>query len=243
MSSFVLKIIAALSMLCDHMGLILFPKVGVLRIIGRLAFPLYAFCIAEGFRYTRNRLRYFLRVFILGSLCQIVYFFVEDDLYLGILITFSFSIVLMALTECVKKAFRGEKSALSSGWEKISGRALSVGADKVLSLGLTLTAVVLLFILTSRVTVDYGFFGILLPVCTNLFDEKPMRAAAFSACLLAVALSFRTTFSVQYWSLLTIPLVCLYNGKPGRVRMKYFFYIFYPAHLAILYGISMLTSL
>ena len=45
MSSFVLKVIAALSMLCDHAGLILFSRIGWLRVIGRLAFPLYAFCI------------------------------------------------------------------------------------------------------------------------------------------------------------------------------------------------------
>ena len=45
MSSFVLKLIAAVSMLCDHAGLILFPGIEALRVIGRLAFPLYAFCI------------------------------------------------------------------------------------------------------------------------------------------------------------------------------------------------------
>ena len=240
MTSFVLKLIAALSMLCDHAGLILFPKVSALRVIGRLAFPLYAFCIAEGFRHTRNRLRYFLRVFILGALCQIVYFVVEEDVYLGILLTFSFSIVLMALTECVKAAFRDEKSALAQIWQKGTGRALSGAADRSLTLTLTLLTVCGLFFLTSRVTVDYGFFGILLPAVINLFDDRWMRAAAFSCGTLAVAVSFAGSFPIQFWSLLTIPAVLLYNGKPGRVRMKYFFYIFYPAHMAILYGISML---
>ena len=239
MTSFVLKLIAALSMLCDHAGLILFPKIPALRIIGRLAFPLYAFCIAEGFRHTRNRLRYFLRVFILGALCQIVYFVVEDDVYLGILLTFSFSIVLMALTECVKTAFRGEESAAAKGWRRITGKKMSVQGDKALSLALTLACLASLFLLTSRITVDYGFFGILLPALVNLFEDRWMRAAAFSCGVLAVALSFAGNFPVQFWSLLTIPAVLLYNGKPGRVRLKYFFYIFYPAHMAILYGISM----
>ena len=240
MSSFVLKLIAAVSMLCDHTGLILFPAVPVLRVIGRLAFPLYAFCIAEGFRHTRNRLRYFLRVFVLGVLCQIVYTIAERDLYLGILLTFSFSIVLMALTDCVKKAFSGEKSALSGLWRRMTGSELSEGADKALSLGLTVTAVLGLLLLTSKITVDYGFFGILLPVSANLFEDRPMRLISFSCCLLAVAVSFGASFPVQYWSLLALPLVFLYNGQPGRVRMKYFFYIFYPAHMALLYGLSML---
>ena len=241
MSSFILKLIAAVSMLCDHAGIILFPGVPVLRVIGRLAFPLYAFCIAEGFRYTRNRRRYFLRVFVLGILCQIVYTVAERDLYLGILLTFSFSIVLMALADCVKKAFAGEKSALSELFFRISGREWTNRTDRAVSLGLTVTAVLALMLLTSRITVDYGFFGILLPVSANLFEDRRMRIVSFACCLLAVAVSFGASFRIQYWSLLALPLLLLYNGKPGRVRMKYFFYIFYPAHMAILYGISMLT--
>ena len=61
----------------------------------------------------------------------------------------------------------------------------------------------------------------------------------FSACLLSLAIA-EVGWPIQYWSLLAVPLLVLYNGKPGRVRMKYFFYIFYPLHLVILYGISML---
>ena len=49
MTSFVLKLIAAITMLIDHTGLILFPNQMIFRIIGRLAFPIYAYCIAEGF--------------------------------------------------------------------------------------------------------------------------------------------------------------------------------------------------
>ena len=63
LSSTVLKLIAAVTMFIDHAGLILFPQYRIFRIIGRLAFPIYAYCIAEGFRYTRNRKKYFLRVF------------------------------------------------------------------------------------------------------------------------------------------------------------------------------------
>lgn len=53
-----LRIIAALSMLIDHIGVILFPNVTILRIIGRIAFPIDAFMIAEGCANTKNKLWY-----------------------------------------------------------------------------------------------------------------------------------------------------------------------------------------
>ena len=247
MSSFVLKLIAAVSMLCDHACLILFSGVPELRVIGRLAFPLYAFCIAEGFRHTRNRVRYFLRIFVLGVLCQIVFFIAEREMYLGILITFSFSILLMALVDSVKTAFRGEKSALAALVERISGKAPSGTADRILSGSLTVLFTVFLWFFTSLVEVDYGFFGILVPVFADLFDDRIPRFLSFSCCVLAVAVALSDASShswmnipLQYWSLAALPFVFLYNGKPGKVRMKYFFYIFYPAHFVILYGISML---
>ena len=78
-------------MTIDHVGVLLLPHVIVLRILGRLALPIFAFMIAEGCRYTRNRLRYFGSVFALGVLCQIVYYMVDRSLYFSILITFSLS--------------------------------------------------------------------------------------------------------------------------------------------------------
>lgn len=226
MTAFVLKLIAAVSMLLDHAGLILFPKIGVLRILGRLAFPLYAWCIAEGFRYTRNRRRYFLRIFLLGAACQIVYYIVDRTWYLGILLTFSASIALMAAVDFVHRSFAEDAPRQT----------------RVLSVSMMVLALAAALILTSFVTVDYGFFGILLPVFTNLFPDKKRRLACFSLGLLVVCIASLSSFPIQFWSLCAIPLLALYNGKPGRIRMKAFFYIFYPAHLALLYGIGMLLD-
>ena len=80
-----LKLIAAVTMLLDHAGILLFPKIMLFRILGRLAYPIYAYMIAEGCRYTRNKLRYFLMVFGLGTACQLVYYFASGDTYLNIL--------------------------------------------------------------------------------------------------------------------------------------------------------------
>ena len=64
----VLKIIAVVTMLIDHVGAHLFPDVVILRWIGRLAFPIFAYFITEGMKYTRSREIYVL----LLSLCAIV---------------------------------------------------------------------------------------------------------------------------------------------------------------------------
>ena len=58
-----LKIIAAFAMLIDHVGIMFFPTVAIYRIIGRISFPIFAFMIAEGCRYTRNKLKYILAEF------------------------------------------------------------------------------------------------------------------------------------------------------------------------------------
>ena len=62
-----LKIIAMLAMLSDHIGKVLLPQYQILQIIGRLAFPIFAFMIAEGCFYTKNKVRYFLTVFLLAG--------------------------------------------------------------------------------------------------------------------------------------------------------------------------------
>lgn len=221
MTSFAIKLIAAVTMFVDHMGLILFPQYKFFRIIGRLAFPLYAYCIAEGFRYTGSRKRYFLRVFILGLLCQVVYTIVERDIYLGILLTFSLSILLMTVQERFLSEWKNGKYV----W----------GAAYLLS-------VIAVFLLTRIVTVDYGFFGIMLPVVTALFPDKPRRITAFAICLSVLSLdAVYHGNSTQFYSLFALIPLLLYNGKQGKYKLKHFFYIFYPAHLVLLYAIDFLV--
>ena len=58
-----LKFLAAALMLVDHIGYLLFPQALFLRIIGRLSFPLFAFAISEGCRYTKNKTKHFLLIF------------------------------------------------------------------------------------------------------------------------------------------------------------------------------------
>ena len=84
-----LKLLALIAMTCDHVGLQLLPQFIILRIIGRLAAPLFAYMIAEGCRYTHDRGRYLGRLLGMAALCQIAYFAAMRSLYQCIFVTFS----------------------------------------------------------------------------------------------------------------------------------------------------------
>lgn len=83
---------------------------------------------------------------------------------------------------------------------------------------------------------DYNFRGILLIFMLYVFREQKFLAAAAGSLW-----NLLYTGTIQRYGVFSAVPMLLYNGKPGR-RMKYFFYIFYPAHLLILYGISRITG-
>ena len=96
MSSFKLKMIAITTMLIDHIGVILFPNILWLRLIGRLAFPLFAFFITEGFRKTSNLKKYLQRLFILALISQLPYW-TALGMDAGLNIFFTLTLGLLAL--------------------------------------------------------------------------------------------------------------------------------------------------
>lgn len=233
-----LKLIAAVAMVADHAGLMFFPGNLLFRILGRLAFPIFVFMIAEGCKYTKNRLRYFLTVFLLGAVCQVVYYFFAGSTYFSVLITFSLSI----LTLCSLQFFR--ETAFDPG--------AGLGR-KLLSAGVFMLAVAAVWQLNRVFTIDYGFWGCMLPVFSGalqrrrgtppdklaVLDKPLVHIAMLGLGLLALA---HAQGGIQYWSLMALPLLLCYSGKRGKGNLKYFFYIFYPAHLVLLQGIQMLLS-
>lgn len=213
-----LKILAAIFMTLDHMGLMLFPRIELFRILGRLALPIFAFMIAEGCKYTRNPKKYFGMVFSLGAICQIVYWFVDHSLYFSILITFSLSILTIYALQNWK-----EKRTLLSGLLFAAAAAAVYGLNQLFE-------------------IDYGFWGCMLPVFAALphrtkYDRYPISIVALGLGLLFLAADLG---DIQIFSVFALPLLLMYSGKRGIWNMKYFFYIFYPAHLVILEAIAIL---
>ena len=87
--------------------------------------------------------------------------------------------------------------------------------------------------------IDYGFWGIMLPVAVYVCPKKWIKLVATAAVLSLISLE---SWEGQWMSLATVPLLAFYNGKRGKWKLKWLFYIYYPAHLVALEGISWLLS-
>lgn len=231
-----LKIIAAVSMLIDHIGVIFYPENMDYRIIGRMAFPIFAFMIAEGCRYTRHKLRYFLTVFGVGLICQLFYYHSGE---ICVLVTFSFSILCIYSLQNFKKIFFDHNST---------------NAERTLSMGAFIGCIGLTYIANKLCVMDYGFWGCMAPVfasllyvpenCENTVLKKldciPLNVMLMSIAMLMIAANGRAE---QYYSFFALIPLLLYSGKRGSLNMKYFFYIFYPLHLILLEGLNILINL
>lgn len=104
---------------------------------------------------------------------------------------------------------------------------------------LTLTTCFLLFQrrLIPGFTTDYGFLGIITPLLVWLGKRKREKILGLTVGLCLIALEMG---GIQIFSLVAVPLLVLYNGERGKYRWKTFFYLYYPIHLAVIYGIAQL---
>lgn len=219
-----LKILAMIAMFMDHFGKQICPDVMILQLLGRLAFPIFAYMIAEGCRYTRSRVRYLSLLFGLGALCQLVYFVALGDLYQNILLTFSMSVSLIfSIDAFIKKR---------SVWRVTI--ALCVIAFVLF------VCVPLPVMLKDRgFDIDYGLFGVLLPVAVYFMPNKPAKLCAAAVMILPIVWG---TPPYKWFSFAALLPLALYNGKRGKYKLKYLFYIFYPVHLVLIFALSLLLQ-
>ena len=218
-----LKLIALVTMTIDHMGMMLLPQYPILRIIGRLAYPIFAYMIAEGCFYTRSMGRYLGTVAVWAGICQGVYLFAMGSLYQCILVTFMLSIGLVLL---IKNA-REKKNPVA--WGLVVAALVAV---------IFICEVLPLLLSGTDFSVDYGSVGVLMPVLIYLGKDKKQKLllAAAGLCCLALSVGW-----VQWFSLPALVLLALYNGQRGKANLKYLFYIYFPAHLLALYVIGLLV--
>lgn len=217
-------------MFVDHLGFIIFPNAIFLRVIGRVAFPIFAFCVAEGLHYTKSRKKYVLTLLLFALISQIPYYFIFNTFFkFNVLFTFLIAIIVIFLIEQYSKSLKDSKSFISIGY-------------------LLLLLIILfgLVIITPFRMLEYDIFGVATVMIFYFLREKPLwKYLLFALTMILLTLfgaylSNEFTFATTYpfFSILAIIPLLLYNSSRGKLNLKYFFYIFYPTHLMLLWLIG-----
>ena len=199
-------------MLIDHVGILFFPDEPLLRVIGRVSFPLFAFLIAEGERKTSDSSRYLARLTAFAIISQLPY-----ELFIRAAGVASVPINIFA--------------TLSFG---LLARLLL----KRFSLRYSLPAVAVILFLSEYLSFDGGAYGILTILGSALFLSVRGWGTAYLLSLPVIDAVIRFlygTITIQFFAFCSVPVVMLYNGEKGRPLPRWFFYSFYPVHLLLLW--------
>ncbi len=223
-----LKWIALLTMLCDHAGAVLFAQYPVMRLIGRTAFPLFVWLLVEGFFHTSSRKKYLGRMAFFALVSELPFDLAlygrPDRQGQNVFFTLSISLVMLVFLEramdaCQRKRQAGEKAFLQT-LAAVGTVAAAMAAAELFC-------------------VDYGGSGPLLAALFYCYKRKGSPGLAVSFLIFCLSMGLLTAM-VEIFGIVSVPLIARYNGKrTGRGRGR-LFYLFYPLHLLILYGISML---
>lgn len=218
-----LKLIACISMLIDHVGKVFFPQYIVFRWIGRLAFPIFCYCLTVGLLYTHNIYKYLLRLGIFAIISQPFYIlaFHPNDFFYNILnlnIYFTLFISLLAVW-----GFKEKK------W----------------------FVFIIAIIITALVNFDYSLNGIILMLIFYLCRNKP-KLGVVLFILNYIPILFNTSITDSYalvignyaigfecFSLFAIPFIFLKPSTNFKIS-KWIFYVFYPLHLFVIYVFRMI---
>ena len=216
--SITLKSIAIISMLIDHIGEILYPNISVFKYIGRIAFPIFAFQLVEGYSKTKNKKKYGLRLFIFALISEIpfdiafynsYFYWNHQNIFFELFLCFFLLIFLEKLEE------------------------QSVECKIILIFLFSLLSILLKF--------DYHAFGVLFVSLLYFYkDNIPLNIIGF------IILSYIFIDTQELFGVLSFIPIMLYNGKltnsnkriPGYLKLS--FYAFYPIHIISLYFIKLI---
>ena len=231
-----LKLIAIIAMTVDHIAWAMFDGYPtallplVMHIIGRLTCPIMCYFIAEGYHYTRNINKYTLRLFIFALISHFAYIFASNDF-----------VDFRSFIPFYYGSFLNQTSVM---WSLAWGLVMLRIAD---SKRIKLINKVLLVILICIITLpsDWSCIAALciMAIGTNRDDfRKQMFWMIFYVALYSLVYFFaidKVYGVLQMGVVFSIPVIAMYNGSRGKNQknnkfMKWFFYIFYPAHLFVI---------
>ena len=266
LSGFQLKYIALIAMVFDHIHYF-FDYTGKIPIwfamIGRLAAPLFLFSVIEGFIHTRNRKKYFLKIYVLAILMGLIQFgfynFLHplvrpDGFFPQNMMLSSFAILLVALQGIAwiqeQKYLKGIPTLLFPlllPWLMVPFYLLSVNKPM---LGFLLNLLNFTVLPTHTSISDGGTWllltGIAMYLCHKNLKKEVLAFVTVSLVwvLMGIVLS-RPSFQdlmfryIEWMEIFTAPLMLCYNGQRGK-GSKYLFYVFYPTHIYLLYALSVI---
>ncbi|MBR0353740.1 MAG: conjugal transfer protein TraX [Oscillospiraceae bacterium] len=251
----VLKWVAILAMFIDHAAVILVygwakfhhgwgPGVEsttfyyILRGIGRLGFPIFCFLLVEGFFHTRNRRKYLLRLGLFALISELPFDLAFRDTWKtfgrpeagfwarwGLEFTHQnvfFTLFLGLLAVMLWDGLTRGGNEEGPVWRGLAAVVCALALGAAAHYGET----------------DYGAMGVALILVLYLLHDRPWERDLLAGGVLAAMIPFGSHW-IELFGIAAFPLFHLYNGRRGR-QMKYFFYVFYPAHLLLLLGIGRL---
>lgn len=216
-----IKLVAIIAMTIDHIGGAFFLEYPIFRWIGRMAFPLFCYCLTVGMLYTHDIKRYVMRLGIFALISQpfwILAFNAED--FVGNLLNLNifFTLVVSLLTTW---GFQQKK------WWLFVGGSL----------------------LLSCINFDYSLTGVILMMIFYLCRNKPALGILLYTLSYLPALNGYMedplalkigghAIGFEIFSLLALPLIYIHTNSKLKIS-KWFFYLYYPAHLLAIYLIQL----
>lgn len=204
MSSFMLKCIAMLTMIIDHVGMVFYPEYRILRIIGRISFPIFCFLLVEGFFHTRNVYKYLGRLLLMGVISEPLFDKVVYDTWFylksgNVFFTLCMGLILMLL--CEKMTNRYEKVIVFAA----------------------------IMFLAAFIPMDYGMYGVAMIGGSYFLRENKISNVIYQGFINMILMG-----KTQSYAIFGIIITLFYNGKKGYKKLGYTFYILYPLHLLII---------
>ncbi len=217
-----IKGLALISMTIDHVGAILYPNDTVFRYIGRLAFPIFLFMLINSYKYTKDRKAFFIRLIIFAIISEIPYYIAFGH---NFNIGFTF-LNLLIFVNCIEKIKR------TNNW-----------AFRVFIISIAfMTVIVSIY---EGILHTYGAYALGMGVLINYRDEIEHILFMFYSFIIGffAILLFRESYMTVVVTYIIVGCMVLFENnliyKSQTAITKYIYYIYYPAHLAILCSIKL----
>ena len=228
-----LKLIAMITMLIDHTGKMFFGNNPTMRIIGRMAFPIYAYCIALGCVYSRDRLKYLKRIVMIGLISQPLY-----------AVALGHSVKAMYATPFGEGPLKAILNYYVFSWASpnimltLALGLLAAWAIRERQLVYTLALALLVWLMQGKI--NYGWRGVLLIVLFYLFaDRWWLSLPVMFTYMLAWGMQgsgyhiLGLNCGMQTYAMLALPLIYIPTHSKLRIN-KWVFYWYYPGHLLVM---------